>query len=83
MKTEEEIRKKFDKFITGMDKTMADIARSFRNHNHNHDGMVGWDKTSPSAIDKLQKYLLDYRTVMAMRDAAETLKKMIFEEEEK
>jgi hypothetical protein len=79
MKTEEEIRKEFAKFIKGMDITMADIARSFRKH----DGMVGWDKTSPSEIDKLQKNLLDYRTIMAMRDTAETLKKSIFEEEEK
>ena len=79
MKTEEEIRKKFDDFINCMDNMMSDISRSF----HKHDGMVGWDKTSPSAINKLQKHLLDYRTIMAMRDTAETLKKMIFEEEEK
>ena len=79
MKTEEEIRKTFDDFIAYMDNMMANISRSF----HKHDGMVGLDKTSPSAIDKLQQHLLDYRTVMAMKDAAVTLKKSIFEEEEK
>jgi hypothetical protein len=79
MKTEEEIRKKFDKFITGMDNAMTDISISF----HKRDGMVGLNKTSPSAIEQLQKHLLDYRTIMAMKDAALTLKKMIFEEEKK
>lgn len=79
MKTEEEIRKTFDDFIADMNNIMSDISRSF----HKHDSMVGWDKTSPSAIDKLQQHLLDYRTVMAMKDTAETLKKSIFEEEEK
>lgn len=79
MKTEEEIRKEFDKFIKSLDITISDISRSF----HKHDGMVGWDKTNPSTIDKLQKHLLDYRTVMAMRDTAVMLKEMIFEEEEK
>ena len=79
MKTEEEIRKKFDKFINGMDNALTDISISF----HKYDRVVRWDKTSPSTIDKLQKHLLDYRTVMAMRDAAVTLKEMIFEEEEK
>lgn len=79
MKTEDEICKEFDEFITRMDDVMASISRLF----HKHDGVVGWNKTSPSEIDKLQKHLLDYRTVMAMRDAAVTLKEMIFEEEEK
>jgi hypothetical protein len=78
MKTEEEIRKEFDDFINGLNKTMSDISRSF----HKHDGMVGWDKTSPSAIEQLQKHLLDYQTVMAMRDAAVAIKNFVFEEEE-
>ena len=79
MKTEEEIRKEFDKFIKSMDNKLADISRVF----HNHDHVVGWDEASPSALDKLQKNLLDYRTVMAMKDAGVTLKQMIFEEEKK
>lgn len=79
MKTEEEIRKLFDDFISDMDDMLANISRSF----HKHDGIVGWDNTSPSEIDKLQRHLLDYRTIMAVKDTAEVLKNSIFEGEEK
>lgn len=79
MKTEQEIKDIFDGFIKTVKDNMDSSSRIF----HKYDRCVGWSRSKPSDLHKLEEYLRMYRDLMAMKDTAEMLKKMIFGEDKK
>lgn len=79
MKTEQEIQDIFDGFIKYVKDNMDSTSRIF----HKHDGCVGWSRSKPSDLYKLEEHLRMYRDLMAMKDTAEMLKKMIFGEDKR